>query len=255
MCINPGGPPPPPPPTDSGEVLWLAGSVSSKGLGLGLTMTCEQCAKPYKAKSKGRKPAYCSRACQMKAWRQDNKDLVAGQVSRRQQKLRQQTQVKLESLENTKCLICQSSIDSKKALYGAEVCSRPCQIKRDSSKRTPEQIRASKERQKKANPDKFKDIAQNNRAMRKSRFRAPVKRTEIYYRDKYTCQLCNLPVIMTAKTPRHKKSDCCEAQCFLAPTIDHITPLANGGWHEPENVQTAHFICNSKKSNSETLNT
>tara|TARA_B110000503_G_scaffold142922_1_gene241642 strand:+ start:73 stop:729 length:657 start_codon:yes stop_codon:yes gene_type:complete len=218
-------------------------------------MNCKQCAKPYEAKGKGRKPAYCCRSCQMKAWRQDNKDLVAGQVSRRQQKLKKQTQVNLKALEKKTCLICQESIDSKKVLYGAEVCSRPCQIKRDSKKKTPEAIRASKERQKKANPNRFKDTAQNNRAMRKSRFRAPVKRAEIYYRDKYTCQLCDLPVIMTAKIPKHKKSDCCEAQCFLAPTIDHITPLANGGWHEPENVQTAHFICNSRKSNSETLNT
>jgi 5-methylcytosine-specific restriction endonuclease McrA len=216
-------------------------------------MNCKQCAKPYEAKAKGRKPAYCSRQCQNKAWRQSNKELVAKQVSRRLELLRQNTHKKLNSLEAKQCVICQSSIEPLKIVYGSEVCSRPCQIKRDSQKRTTEQIRANKERQKKANPDRFKDLAQDNRAMRKSRFRAQVKRAEIYARDGYVCQLCNLPVVMTAQIPKHKKSECCETQCFLAPTIDHITPLANGGWHQPENVQTAHFICNSKKSNSETL--
>lgn len=33
----------------------------------------------------------------------------------------------------------------------------------------------------------------------------------------------------------------------LSPTLDHITPLAEGGEHTPENVQLAHFICNSHK--------
>jgi 5-methylcytosine-specific restriction endonuclease McrA len=33
----------------------------------------------------------------------------------------------------------------------------------------------------------------------------------------------------------------------LAPTIDHIIALANGGTHEPTNVQCAHFICNATK--------
>jgi len=35
----------------------------------------------------------------------------------------------------------------------------------------------------------------------------------------------------------------------MSLSIDHIIPLANGGTHEPKNVQIAHFICNSIKSN------
>jgi len=34
----------------------------------------------------------------------------------------------------------------------------------------------------------------------------------------------------------------------LAPTIDHVVPLAAGGLHEPANVQLAHFLCNARKS-------
>lgn len=32
-----------------------------------------------------------------------------------------------------------------------------------------------------------------------------------------------------------------------APSIDHIVALANGGTHEPSNVQAAHLLCNSMK--------
>jgi 5-methylcytosine-specific restriction endonuclease McrA len=33
----------------------------------------------------------------------------------------------------------------------------------------------------------------------------------------------------------------------LYPSIDHIIPLALGGYHERRNVHTAHRICNSRK--------
>jgi 5-methylcytosine-specific restriction endonuclease McrA len=33
-------------------------------------------------------------------------------------------------------------------------------------------------------------------------------------------------------------------------TLDHIVPLSRGGWHCNENLQIAHFICNSSKGNS-----
>lgn len=34
----------------------------------------------------------------------------------------------------------------------------------------------------------------------------------------------------------------------LAPTVDHIVPLARGGTHTWDNVQLAHALCNSRKS-------
>ncbi len=36
------------------------------------------------------------------------------------------------------------------------------------------------------------------------------------------------------------------------PSVDHIVPLANGGGHTWDNVQIAHIICNSRKSNTTT---
>lgn len=74
------------------------------------------------------------------------------------------------------------------------------------------------------------------RALQRAAFVAPVYRMDIYERDSYTCQLCASPLDMTATAPHP-----------LSPTIDHVLALARGGTHEPSNVQSAHFLCNSRK--------
>jgi hypothetical protein len=78
--------------------------------------------------------------------------------------------------------------------------------------------------------------APRHRARKRKAHVAPVSRRRIYERDRWTCQLCNKPVDKTKVAPHP-----------LAPTIDHILPLAAGGTHEPSNTQCAHFACNSRK--------
>lgn len=78
---------------------------------------------------------------------------------------------------------------------------------------------------------------QRRRAMKVAAFVAPVYRQRIYDRDRWRCRLCGKPVKRGAVVPHP-----------MAPTLDHIIPLAAGGTHEPSNVQCAHFICNSIKS-------
>lgn len=68
-------------------------------------------------------------------------------------------------------------------------------------------------------------------------FVAPVSPAAIYARDEFTCKLCGDPLAMAEVVPHP-----------LAPTIDHVLALANGGTHEPANVQAAHFLCNVRKS-------
>lgn len=75
------------------------------------------------------------------------------------------------------------------------------------------------------------------RARKRAAFVAPVNRAAIFERDAWTCQLCGFPVVADAVVPD-----------FEAPVIDHVVPLARGGTHEPSNVQCAHFLCNSYKS-------
>lgn len=60
---------------------------------------------------------------------------------------------------------------------------------------------------------------------------------DIAERDKYRCGLCKKRVDMTLKVPE-----------FMAPTLDHVLPVAMGGDHTRANAQLAHFICNSSKS-------
>lgn len=75
------------------------------------------------------------------------------------------------------------------------------------------------------------------RAQKRNAFVAPVCRAEIFARDLWRCLLCGDPLAMAAVVPHP-----------LAPTIDHVIPLARGGWHAPDNVQAAHFLCNSRKA-------
>ena len=80
------------------------------------------------------------------------------------------------------------------------------------------------------------DAASRRRARKRDAFVAPVKRLTIFTRDKYRCHICKRLT---------KPSKCVPHP--LAPTIDHIIPLAKGGTHEPANVATACFECNCMK--------
>lgn len=86
----------------------------------------------------------------------------------------------------------------------------------------------------------------HGKANRRDRIRdvrvAPVRRAEIIERDRGLCQLCGDPVALEQRVPHP-----------LAPTLDHVVPLARGGTHEPANVQLAHFICNSRKADGPAL--
>lgn len=75
------------------------------------------------------------------------------------------------------------------------------------------------------------------RAMRREAYVAPVNRRATFERDGWRCQLCDGDVTKDAVVPHP-----------WAPVIDHVVPLARGGTHEPANVQTAHYMCNSIKS-------
>lgn len=74
------------------------------------------------------------------------------------------------------------------------------------------------------------------RARKRDAFVEIVRRAEIFARDLWRCMLCGEPLAMAEQVPHP-----------LAPTIDHVIPLARGGAHAPWNVQAAHFLCNSRK--------
>jgi 5-methylcytosine-specific restriction endonuclease McrA len=75
------------------------------------------------------------------------------------------------------------------------------------------------------------------RALVRGAFVETVDRAKVYERDGWRCQVCGDCVPQDADVPHP-----------LAATVDHVVPLAGGGEHSYANVQLAHFICNSRKS-------
>ena len=83
------------------------------------------------------------------------------------------------------------------------------------------------------------------RKVRRRRYRAAKRgkgyKTLTYWtiaeRDNWTCQLCGGAVDRDTTVPHPE-----------AATLDHVVPLSKCGEHSETNVQLAHFICNSTKS-------
>ena len=64
----------------------------------------------------------------------------------------------------------------------------------------------------------------------------------LYRRDKGVCQICGKPCDW---------NDDIYGSCGPTyPSIDHIKPFAHGGGHTWDNVQLAHFMCNSVKGST-----
>ena len=77
---------------------------------------------------------------------------------------------------------------------------------------------------------------ERRRAVKRGAYVAPVNRRAIFERDRWRCELCGRKLKRAAVSPHP-----------LAPVLDHLLPLAQGGKHEPANVQAAHWLCNSIK--------
>ena len=79
--------------------------------------------------------------------------------------------------------------------------------------------------------------AHRYRARRRNAFVSNVDPQAIYERDGWRCHVCGGDIDRYARrTP-------------LAPSLDHVIPLANGGTHEPANVWACHLGCNSLRGN------
>ena len=64
------------------------------------------------------------------------------------------------------------------------------------------------------------------------------KRSEIYERDGWICQLCNKAVNPKLTFPNP-----------ACASLDHVIPLSRGGSHKTTNVQLAHLRCNTSRGN------
>lgn len=62
---------------------------------------------------------------------------------------------------------------------------------------------------------------------------------ELAVRDGTDCGICGTTVDMTLPLSGD----------LMRPSVDHILARANGGTHDPDNLQLAHLQCNMRKSN------
>lgn len=88
-----------------------------------------------------------------------------------------------------------------------------------------------------------KKYHKNGKSARKAKLKmvesCRYSRDAIFERDGWQCHLCGKPVDRRAVVPDP-----------MAPTIDHVIPLALSGPDTPRNVRCAHFLCNSNKGDS-----
>ena len=100
-----------------------------------------------------------------------------------------------------------------------------------------------------ASAERLINKARNRIRMSKTRIRSdagcrydPISVKRLWIRDGGRCALCGKAVDI--KLPRGgpgKRPD------MMCATRDHIVPISHGGEHTWENVQLAHFICNSRR--------
>ena len=63
-------------------------------------------------------------------------------------------------------------------------------------------------------------------------------------RDDWQCKLCLMTIDKYAKHYKGKLN-------LQGPSLDHIIPVSKGGTHTWNNVQLAHYICNSLRGNKD----
>lgn len=70
-------------------------------------------------------------------------------------------------------------------------------------------------------------------------YRRSVRREAVFERDDFMCWICGVRCDPLALVPQDE-----------APTVDHLIPVSLGGDNHPDNLGTAHFICNSRRGNA-----
>ena len=120
-------------------------------------------------------------------------------------------------------ILCQGCGVQFTSEYGSKArifCSMPCGARHQKRKRR-------------------RQYGSDNHRRRARRYGVPyepVAKQRVFERDGWRCRLCGGRILRDKACP-HPRS----------PSLDHIVPMARGGGHTYDNVQAAHFLCNSLK--------
>lgn len=163
---------------------------------------------------------YCSTTCQ---WPEELRRPTVPKLTRRER-------AEAKALKSARGIVAESSWVSGPCA----ICGRPF-LARNWGRST---ARCCSDRCNEQRRHREKRVGKHRRrAAKRNAFVANVSPRKVYERDRWRCHLCGRKVWRTVAVPHP-----------LAPTIDHLVPLAKGGTHEPANCATAHFLCNATKS-------
>ena len=87
-----------------------------------------------------------------------------------------------------------------------------------------------------AHPDKKRERNRKVRILKHTTQTEPINEKEVYLRDGWICQICKKQVDKRFNHPNP-----------MCASLDHITPLSEGGSHTYANVQLAYLVCNQTK--------
>lgn len=182
--------------------------------------TCAECGQRFwRSRQSGPAPTYCSFECRRAPYQRRILAEARDDTRRRREKRnRSRTRV---------CPECGTEFVWKSTNPDQIYCSRECvwpNLVGGFKKQMPDSEAKRRERER------------SKRRRRKVRGNS-IDREEIFERDGWICQLCGEPVDPALQFPDPGSS-----------SLDHICPLALGGKHVRENVQLAHYGCNSRKS-------
>lgn len=130
------------------------------------------------------------------------------------------------------CIYCGALLPNRKR----RVCDE-CNHKHDIEKRRIHQRRRGT----------LSERRRYKRAKQNGKIDWSISLDKLMVRDKNVCALCGEPVDVN---DYHVTDDGAFVAHMKYPSVDHILPLNRGGTHTWDNVQLAHFMCNSIKGDS-----
>lgn len=143
-------------------------------------------------------------------------------------------QARKESLPSRSCGWCTTEFRSTTS--DVRCCSGRCaQLLRNAEGRGYRVYQTADE-QRAARVERWQKKNRRRRALKRGARSEVYSLEEIASRDEFRCGICSDEVDMALRCPDRG-----------APTIDHVVPIAAGGDDLRENVQLAHFACNSRK--------
>jgi 5-methylcytosine-specific restriction endonuclease McrA len=178
---------------------------------------CAQCNTAFKPCRE--RQVYCSTGCRVAASNDRAKSDGRSAVWQSNANAR-----KRRKLMTSMCVVCGAAFTHRS--IGRRYCSNRCGAKAsyEARKGTPE----------------YRELRngcdQRRRARKRTHVVEKFTSAEIFARDRYRCHICGATCNSAARVPD-----------AMAPTVDHLVPLALGGEHTKANTATACFRCNSVK--------